>query len=61
MHCLWDTERDMVEFCKGAKGRLSTFFRKAEGGLLYKRDERLYGVSFVINCFYLPCTRCVQF
>jgi hypothetical protein len=47
LHCSWETERDMVQFCEGAKGRLSTFFRKAEGGLLYGQDERLDGVSFV--------------
>ena len=45
LHCSWETERDLVEFCEGAKGRLSTFFRKAEGGLLYMADERLDGVS----------------
>eukprot|EP00584_Thalassiosira_punctigera_P005019 CAMPEP_0172532664 /NCGR_PEP_ID=MMETSP1067-20121228/5630_1 /TAXON_ID=265564 ORGANISM="Thalassiosira punctigera, Strain Tpunct2005C2" /NCGR_SAMPLE_ID=MMETSP1067 /ASSEMBLY_ACC=CAM_ASM_000444 /LENGTH=2277 /DNA_ID=CAMNT_0013317209 /DNA_START=169 /DNA_END=7002 /DNA_ORIENTATION=+ len=46
LHCSWETERDMVEFCEGAKGRLSTFFRKAEGGLLYEPDERLDGDYF---------------
>jgi hypothetical protein len=46
LHCSWETEKDLVEFCEGAKGRLSTFFRKAEGGLLYEADERLDGVSF---------------
>jgi hypothetical protein len=45
LHCSWETERDLVEFCEEAKGRLSTFFRKAEGGLLYMADERLDGVS----------------
>ena len=45
LHCSWETEKDLVEFCDGAKGRLSTFFRKAEGGLLYEADERLDGVS----------------
>jgi hypothetical protein len=46
LHCSWETEKDLVEFCEGAKGRLSTFFRKAKGGLLYEADERLDGVSF---------------
>ena len=45
LHCSWETERDLVEFCEGAKGRLSIFFGKAEGGLLYDVDERLDGVS----------------
>jgi hypothetical protein len=45
LHCSWETERDLVEFCDGAKNRLTTFFRKAEGGLLYVADERLDGVS----------------
>jgi hypothetical protein len=45
LHCSWETEKDLVEFCEGAKGRLSTFFRKAKGGLLYDADERLDGVS----------------
>ena len=46
LHCSWETEKDLVEFCDGAKGRLSTFFRKAEGGLLYEADERLDGDYF---------------
>ncbi|KAL7538247.1 hypothetical protein ACHAXR_009189, partial [Thalassiosira sp. AJA248-18] len=46
LHCSWETERDLVEFCEGAKGRLSTFFRKAEGGLLFVADERLDGDYF---------------
>ena len=45
LHCSWETKTDLVELCEGAKGRLSTFFRKAEGGLLYDVDERLDGVS----------------
>jgi hypothetical protein len=45
LHCSWETEKDLVEFCDGAKGRLSTFFRKSVGGLLYDADERLDGVS----------------
>ena len=45
LHCSWETEKDLVEFCEGAKTRLSTFFRKAHGGLLYDADERLDGVS----------------
>jgi hypothetical protein len=45
LHCSWETERDLVEFCEGAKQRLSTFFRKSVGGLLYEADERLDGVS----------------
>ena len=44
LHCSWETEKDLVEFCEGAKTRLSTFFRKANGGLLYDADERLDGV-----------------
>jgi hypothetical protein len=45
LHCSWETEKDLVEFCEGAKMRISTFFRKSEGGLLYEADERLDGVS----------------
>lgn len=45
LHCSWETERDLVEFCDGAKNRINTFFRKQKGGLLYEADERLDGVS----------------
>lgn len=45
LHVSWETQRDLEEFCDGAKVRLKTFFRKAEGGLLYEQDERLDGVS----------------
>ena len=45
LHCSWETEKDLVQFCEGAKGRLSTFFRKQTDGMLYEPDERLDGVS----------------
>lgn len=45
LHVSWETQRDLEEFCDGAKLRLRFFFRKAEGGLLYEQDERLDGVS----------------
>ena len=45
LHCSWETQKDLVEFCEGAKTKLSTFFRKADNGLLYDADERLDGVS----------------
>lgn len=48
LHCSWETERDLVEFCEQAKTKMSTFFRKAQNGLLYDADERLDGVSIVI-------------
>eukprot|EP00804_Cyclotella_cryptica_P025678 CCRYP_002891-RD/>CCRYP_002891-RD protein AED:0.05 eAED:0.05 QI:284/1/1/1/1/1/17/975/2223 len=46
LHCSWETERDLVEFCEGAKQRLNTFFKKSVGGLLYEADERLDGDYF---------------
>ncbi|EJK61181.1 hypothetical protein THAOC_18377, partial [Thalassiosira oceanica] len=46
LHVSWETQRDLEEFCDGAKVRLKTFFRKAEGGLLYEQDERLDGDYF---------------
>ncbi|KAL9182865.1 hypothetical protein ACHAXT_004144 [Thalassiosira profunda] len=46
LHCSWETEKDLVNLCDGAKTRLSTFFRKAEGGFLYEPDERLDGDYF---------------
>ena len=49
LHCSWETEKDLIELCEGAKTRMSTFFRKAENGLLYDVDERLDGVSII--CF----------
>ena len=49
LHCSWETEKDLLEFCDGAKTKLSTFFRKSQGGLLYDADERLDGVS--LECF----------
>lgn len=55
LHCSWETEKDLVEFCDGAKGRLSTFFRKSVGGLLYDADERLDGVSCGCTCSCLVC------
>ena len=58
LHCSWETERDLVEFCDGAKLRLSTFFRKAEGGLLYVADERLDGVSCVYNVYFTHIAHC---
>jgi chromodomain-helicase-DNA-binding protein 1 len=45
LHCSWETEKDLIEFCEQAKTKMSTFFRKAENGLLYDADERLDGVS----------------
>lgn len=45
LHCSWETEKDLIEFCEGAKTRMSTFFRKARNGLLFDADERLDGVS----------------
>ncbi len=46
LHCSWETEKDLIDCCEGAKTRLSTFFRKAQkNGLLYDVDERLDGVS----------------
>ena len=51
LHCSWETEKDLAEFCEGAKARLSTFFRKAHNGLLYDADERLDGVRKIIICF----------
>jgi len=45
LHCSWETEKDLIEFCEGAKTKMSTFFRKAVNGLLYDVDERLDGVS----------------
>ena len=45
LHCSWETEPDLVELCDGARTRLGTFFRKAQGGLLFGQDERLDGVS----------------
>jgi hypothetical protein len=54
LHCSWETEKDLLEFCDGAKTRLNTFFKKAQGGLLYEADERLDGVS--LSCGNLdPC------
>ena len=52
LHCSWETQRDLLEFCEGAKGRLSTFFRKARDCLLYDADERLDGVSFIVLSEY---------
>ena len=46
LHCSWETERDLVKYCEGAKGRLTTFRRKATNGLLYSEEERLGGVYF---------------
>ena len=63
LHCSWETERDLVEFCDGAKNRLSTFFRKAEGGCLYVADERLDGVSnrgLVWGCYTDATSRFVE-
>lgn len=48
LHCSWETERDLLEFCEGAKGRMSTFFKKSSFGLLYDADERLDGVSVAV-------------
>lgn len=45
LHCSWETEKDLIEFCEQAKTKMSTFFRKANNGLLYDADERLDGVS----------------
>ena len=51
LHCSWETEKDLVEFCEGAKQRIATFFRKSSGGLLYEPDERLDGVSCLYSLF----------
>ena len=48
LHCSWETEKDLIEFCEQAKTKMSTFFRKAENGLLYDADERLDGVSILV-------------
>ena len=48
LHCSWETEKDLLECCDGAKTKLSTFFRKSHGGLLYDADERLDGVSPIV-------------
>lgn len=48
LHCSWETEKDLIEFCEQAKTKMSTFFRKAENGLLYDADERLDGVSTLL-------------
>lgn len=62
LHCSWETEKDLIEFCEQTKTKMSTFFRKAENGLLYDSDERLDGVSVLIcrNCdtstiYFIPC------
>ena len=62
LHCSWETEKDLIEFCEQTKTKMSTFFRKAENGLLYDSDERLDGVSvlFCRNCdtstiYFIPC------
>ena len=52
LHCSWETEKDLVEFCEGAKARISTFFRKQVDGCLYEPDERLDGVSNLYSCTY---------
>ena len=61
LHCTWETERDLVRHCEGAKGRLSTFRRKAKDGLLYTDDERLGGVSLCLLCYHpitdISCVR----
>lgn len=54
LHCSWETEKDLVQFCEGAKGRLSTFFRKQTDGMLYEPDERLDGVS-LYNFMHMMC------
>ena len=59
LHCSWETERDLLEFCEGAKGRMSTFFKKSSFGLLYDADERLDGVSVAVVADGTFCTKCV--
>lgn len=46
MHCSWETQQDLVEQVEGAKSYLSTFFKKAENGLLFTADERCDGDYF---------------
>ena len=60
LHCSWETEKDLIEFCEQTKTKMSTFFRKAQHGLLYDSDERLDGVSALLskNC---DCSNSISF
>jgi hypothetical protein len=45
LHTSWETEVDLIDQCD-AKTYMTTFFRKAVGGLLYSQDERCDGDYF---------------
>lgn len=40
LHCSWETQDDLVAQVDNAKTYLTTFFRRAENGLLFDADER---------------------
>ena len=46
IHCSWETETDLKDQVENAKTYLTTFFRKAQNGVLYTADERCDGDYF---------------
>lgn len=50
LHVSWETQEDLIDQVEGAKNYLSTFFRKAENGILLSQDERKDGDYFDPGC-----------
>ena len=46
LHVSWETQDDLLEQVEGAKTYFSTFFRKAQHGLLFSSDDRNDGDYF---------------
>eukprot|EP00588_Corethron_pennatum_P012262 CAMPEP_0194266774 /NCGR_PEP_ID=MMETSP0169-20130528/1566_1 /TAXON_ID=218684 /ORGANISM="Corethron pennatum, Strain L29A3" /LENGTH=2264 /DNA_ID=CAMNT_0039007537 /DNA_START=251 /DNA_END=7045 /DNA_ORIENTATION=+ len=46
LHCSWETEADIVAQVENGGAYLRTFFKKADGGLLFSADERGDGDYF---------------